>query len=65
MSLFLDDLGYLADSLAVDEIIEGRYHPPPGTDPYACELIEVLAMPASIHAICWRIQQRQFDRKVR
>ena len=29
----LDDLGYLADSPAADEIIEGRYHPPPGTDP--------------------------------
>ena len=50
MSPLLDDLGYLADSPAADEIAEGRYRPPPGTDPYACEFIEVLAMPVLIRA---------------
>ena len=50
MSPLLDDLGYLAESPVADEIIAGRYILSPGTDPYACELIEVLAMPESIRA---------------
>jgi len=50
MSPLLDDLVYLTDSPAADEIIKGRYIPPPGIDLYACEFIEVLAMPASIRA---------------
>jgi len=49
-SPLFDDLGYLVDYPAADDIIEGRYNPPPGTDPDACEFIEVLAMPASIRA---------------
>ena len=49
MSPLLDDLGYLAYP-AADGIIDGRYRPPPGTDPYACECIEVLAIPSSIRA---------------
>jgi len=50
MSPLFDDLGYLVDSPAADDIIDGRYHPPPGSDPYACEFIEVSAIPASIRA---------------
>ena len=52
MSPLLDTLWYLAESPAADDIIDGRYRPPPGIDPYACEFIEVLAMPASIRAKC-------------
>jgi len=44
----MDDLGYLTDSPTADDIIDGRYHPPQETDPYACEFIDVLAMLASI-----------------
>ena len=50
MSPLLSDLGYLADTPAAQEIIDGRYHPPLGTDSYACEFIEVLAMSESIRA---------------
>ena len=46
----LSEIGYLADGPAVDSIIDGRYIPPPGTDPYACEFIAALEMPASIRA---------------
>ena len=35
ISPLLDDLGYLADTPAAQDIFDGRYHPPPGTDPYA------------------------------
>ena len=50
MSPLLDDLGHLADAPAAQDIIDGRYHPPPGTDLYACEFIAVLAMSESIRA---------------
>ena len=50
MSSLLDELENLVDSPAADEIIKERYHPPPGTDPYACKFVEVLEMPALIRA---------------
>ena len=50
MSPLVDDIGYLADTPAAQEITDGRYHPPQGIYPYACEFIEVLAMLESIRA---------------
>ena len=46
----LSEIGYLADGPAVDSIIDGRYIPPHGTDPYAREFLSALEMPASIRA---------------
>ena len=49
ISPLFDDIGHLDDGSAVNDIVDdGWYTPPPGTDPYASEFIEVLSMLDSI-----------------
>ena len=47
----LGDLGYLADTPAAAEIINGTYEVPEGTNKYAAEFIAELQMPAAIRDI--------------
>ena len=37
-----DDLGFLVNMLAVEQVLEGTYAIPPGTDPFTREFLEVL-----------------------
>ena len=45
---FLTDFGYLSDTPSAVQVINGAYTPPPNMDPYLCDLLEAMAMPASI-----------------
>jgi hypothetical protein len=36
------DLGYLASTPQAQQILDGTYEPPPGTDPYAVKLLQEL-----------------------
>jgi len=48
---FTDDFGYLADTPAARDVISGSYNPSPQMDPYLVELLNVMAMPASIREL--------------
>ena len=48
MPSFLDDFGYLADTLAALSVIDGTYVAPAGANPYLVELLSCLSMPYSI-----------------
>lgn len=45
---FLIDIGYLADTPAALEVINGSYIPPAGTDPYMVELLACMEMPTAL-----------------
>ena len=44
----VSELGYLAETLEADQILQGCYDPPEGTDKYMIELLEELRMPQTI-----------------
>ena len=48
---FLSQLGYMANTQAAQDIINGCFDIPAGTDPYAAELIGALAIPDYIQAL--------------
>ena len=48
VSPILDELGILGDTDAIEQILEGNYVAPEGTDPYMKELLEEMRMPAAI-----------------
>ena len=50
MPPFLDNFGYLVDTLAALSVIKGTYVPPAGTDPYLVDLLSCLETPPSIQA---------------
>ena len=41
-------IGFLADTQAADQILEGKFQPPEGTDIYTQKMIKELKMPDSI-----------------
>ena len=45
ISPLLDDFGYLADTAAADQVLNGTYQPPDGTDQYAKLLLDQLYIP--------------------
>ena len=45
---FLADFGYLADTTAALDVINGVYVPPPGNDPYIVELLSCMEMPSAL-----------------
>ncbi len=44
----VSELGYLAETLEADQILQGCYDPPEGTDKDMIELLEGLRMPQTI-----------------
>jgi hypothetical protein len=50
MQPLLQDLGYLANTPQAQQILDGTYHPPPGTDPYMVKFLDKLRMPERVHA---------------
>ena len=48
---FTTAFGFLADTPAAKEVIASSYTPPPSMDPYLVELLDAMAMPASIQAL--------------
>jgi hypothetical protein len=44
----VSELGYLADTPAAQQILQGSYEPPDGTDKYMIELLVQLGMPQAI-----------------
>ena len=44
----ISELGYLADTPAIEEILKGSYEPPDGTDKYMKELLDEMRMPQVI-----------------
>jgi hypothetical protein len=47
-SLLLNNIGYLAETLQADMILDGTYVPLPGLDKHTLELIQELQQPESI-----------------
>ena len=48
--LFVADFGYLADTAAAIEVINGTYVAPDGMNAYLIELLDTIKMPDSIRA---------------
>ena len=48
MPSFLEDFGYLAETLAALDVIDGTYEPPAGTYLYLVELLSRMEMPPSL-----------------
>jgi hypothetical protein len=48
---FTTDFGYLADTPAADAVLEGSYAKPTGLDPYLSELLDTMAIPASLQEL--------------
>jgi hypothetical protein len=46
----LSDLGYLADTEAAAQILEGTYICPPGTDNYTRDFLRILQRPTNVDA---------------
>jgi hypothetical protein len=44
----VSDFGYLGTGRAAESVLDGTYHIPPGTDPYAAQLISHLTRPPAI-----------------
>jgi hypothetical protein len=46
----LSAFGYIGDQPATDQVLAGAYIPPPGTDPFTCQLLQCMAIPPQLRA---------------